>query len=74
MSRYAAETQLNVPPFWPPTKVDVPNSAPNPVAVPSQFTWMITLPAGPGLRVEVIDFKEYSLSSSPMPYAYPPLR
>ena len=45
---YDVEHQLKVP-LLPPTKVDVPKTAPNPVPVPSQFTWVRTLPAGPGL-------------------------
>ena len=58
--RGTVEHQLKLPPLLLPTKVAVPKSAPKPVAVPSQFTGLRTLPAGPGVRMEVIDFNEYS--------------
>ena len=74
--------KLNVPLLVPPTKVDVRNSAPKPVAVPSQFTVLRTLPPGPGVSVLVIYFNEnfpiafdainkISLLSPPFVVAYP---
>jgi hypothetical protein len=38
----------------------VVKTAPNPVAVPSQVNWLRTLPAGPGLLMQVVNLNENS--------------
>lgn len=60
LSKYAVPHELKVPLLGPPTYVAVTKTAPNPVAVPSQFTWERTLPAGPGVWVEVMALNENS--------------
>src|ERR1700683_4273967 len=58
--RKADPEMLKVPSLLPPTKMAVSKTVPNPVAVPSKFTWLRTLPAGPGEVVVVIIFIENS--------------
>ena len=47
-------------------------TAPKPVPVPSQFTWFRTLPAGPGVWVEVMALNENSPTAFPDAMALPP--
>src|ERR1039457_7156036 len=60
LSRKADPEMLKVPSLPPPTKMAVSKTVPNPVAGPPKFTWMRTLPAGPGEVVVVIIFIENS--------------
>src|ERR1700730_14587656 len=71
LSRYAAAHQLNVP-LLPPTNVAVPRIVPNPLAVPSQFPCVRTLPAGPGVKVSEVNLYENSEICLPDAIQSPP--
>src|SRR5882724_11243974 len=66
LSKYAVAHQLQVPFFCPAlVAVIVPCTTPNPVALPSKFTCTSTLPAGPGVNVNVVALSENSPTCCP---------
>src|SRR5271166_2214434 len=65
------EHQLHVP-LLPPTNDAVPRIVPSPVAVPSQLPWLMTLPAGPGVIVNELNFNENSPADFPLAISVSP--